>query len=188
MVEGAFKFEDDLLKHHVRTNGWLPRCKHRHTQINRDVSPTKKRRLRYFTFCAVGAVDVLMLDVARLIRSSDRQDFGTVVFFDRDRECVDETQKRIPGATGYPGDFVDVVLAVDNQEDAFLPGFKALDPPPEAPDERATRDKQTLLAQRREFIGDFPFDVVNLDLEEFAFKPKDVPPGNLVRARRDPRF
>lgn len=184
MTQGAFKYEDDLLKHHVRVNGWLPRCRNRHREINRGAKPNQKRRLRYFTFCAVGAVDVLMLDVARLIRSSDRQDFGTVVFFDRDRELVDETQKRIPGAVGYPGNFADLVLTQDNQEDALLPGYNALAPLEQAADERVTREKQTLLAQRRDFILDFPFDVINLDLEEFAFKQREMLPGNVVRALR----
>ena len=66
MSDGVFPFEDCLLKHHVRTDGWLPLCKKRQNAINQGVTESKQRRLRYFTFCAVGAVDVLMLDVAAI--------------------------------------------------------------------------------------------------------------------------
>ena len=38
------------------------------------------------------------------------KEFDTVCFFDRDDEAVAETRKRIPGARGFPGDFVEVLL------------------------------------------------------------------------------
>src|SRR5690348_5788354 len=111
---GVFKFEDDPLKHYVRTQAWLPTCRKRLRQVRaRAGNPTHARRLRYFTFCAVGAIDVLMLDVAKIIRQSNNKEFDTVVFFDRGDLEVLETLKRTPGAHGYPGDFVSTVLLED---------------------------------------------------------------------------
>ena len=66
METGPFKYEDDLLKHYVRINGWLPLCKERHDSLQGRAAKLR-RRLRYFTFCSVNAVDVLMLDVANII-------------------------------------------------------------------------------------------------------------------------
>src|SRR5260370_24811337 len=98
MIKGTFRYEDDLLKHHVRLMGWLPLCKKRLDYIRAAGSPNSLRRLRYFTFCAVGAVDVLMLDVEKVIRVSKEGLFDTVTFFYRDPGSVSETLKRIPVA------------------------------------------------------------------------------------------
>src|SRR5260370_13449713 len=76
MPDGLFEFEDCLLKHHVRTNGWLPVCKSRRQQINEGVKEKNKRRVRYFTFCAVGAIDVLMLDGAKVLVRSQADRFA----------------------------------------------------------------------------------------------------------------
>ena len=179
----GFKYEDCLLKHYVRTQGWLPCCKDRRRKVNSGVPASKQRRLRYFTFCAVGAIDVLMLDVANVIRRSANGKFDTVVFFDKDPESVNETQKRIPGAIGFPGRFTEVVLALDPDEN--LNGEPDhLAAPSDAQDNYATRKQQLTLDQRRKFIREFPFDLVNLDLEEFIFKPNDPFPGKVVNALR----
>jgi hypothetical protein len=185
MIEGLFKYEDDPLKHYVRTEAWLPLCRKRLRTI-RNASPpgAPKRRLRYFTFCAVGAVDVLMLDVARVIRPS-AQGFDTVCFFDKTPELVAETHKRIPGAFGFPGDFTEVVVCDDPDDEYVIGGGDPLAPPVADQDTLETRSRKVLLAQRQEFIRQFPFDVINLDLEEFLFKPKDPFPGKIVKALRN---
>src|SRR5256885_11024715 len=90
------------LKHFVRTDGWLPLCKRRLQGLRQGKKPKDIRRLRYFTFCAVSAVDVLMLDVAKVIRPSNDGLFDTVFFFTRSDEAVLETRKNIPGAIGFP--------------------------------------------------------------------------------------
>ena len=105
---GEFKYEGCLLKHYVRIKGWLPNCRSRKRKVN---AGNVSRRLRYFTFCAIGAIDVLMLDIARIITRSSDDEFDSVVFFDRDSAAVTETQKRIRGAIGFPGSFTKVVLA-----------------------------------------------------------------------------
>jgi hypothetical protein len=186
MPQELFKYEKDLLKHHVRVEGWLPRCRQRLRDI-RLSSGKNPRRLRYFTFCAVGAIDVLMLDVANVVRRSDRG-FDTVVFFDRTPELVRATQNRIPGATGFIGDFVDIILLEDTAEEAILAGMIDVDdplrPPATAPDKKLTREIQMRRHQHQEFVKSFPFDVVNLDLEEYLFKPSEGLPGRVTNAFR----
>src|SRR5436305_1707589 len=110
MPDGAFKYEDDLLKHYIRVHGWLPLCQTR-KQLLQQRRPRLRRRLRYFTFCAVNAVDVLMLDVANVINRSRTDKFDTVFFFDRTPELVFQTQLRIPGSYGFAGKFVETVLS-----------------------------------------------------------------------------
>jgi len=182
-TDGLFKFEDCLLKHHIRTEAWLPLCKKRLQNI-RATSRPRVRRLRYFTFCAVGAIDVLMLDVAKVITRSDIGKFDTVFFFDRKPELVIETQKRIPGAIGFPSDFVGTVLLNDPDDECLEDGEDPLISPEIQPDELKTRRSQLQCAERKRFIRSFPFDVINLDLEEFLFKPNDEFPGKMVKVLR----
>lgn len=183
MSIGLFKFEDCLLKHHIRTEAWLPLCKSRLKTIRKNKKQGDQRKLRYFTFCAVGAIDVIMLDVEKVIRPSEAG-FENVVFFDITPESVSETEKRIPGAIGFPGDFVDIVLMGDGEEENILETSEALLPPENLTDEYKTRRQQLQLDQRRKFIKCFPFDVINLDLEEFLFKPTQDLPGKVVNALR----
>jgi hypothetical protein len=174
----GFQFETCLLKHHVRVNGWLPRCEAR----LQDVRATgKPRRLRYFTFCAVGAVDVLMLDVARIVKMSDQRKFDTVVFFDKDTDHVNETLKRIPGSIGFNGVFTDVVL-LDLHAGAVAADTLSSEITDE--DTLQTRKSQRDRDQHLGFIKQFPFDIVNLDLEEFLFKDRDPTPGKVISSIR----
>ena len=182
MAAQGFTFENCPLKHYVRVKGWLPHCKAR-KEANESLDPSKHRRLRYFTFCAIGAVDVLMLNVAKIIRPSEEEKFDTVVFFDREPDAVLETQKRIPGAIGFPGNFIDVVLANDPAAN-LAEDHDYLAPPLDLQDEYATRREQLIHGQRRDFIKTFPFDIVNLDLEEFAFKANDPFPGEVINTLR----
>ena len=184
MADGAFKYEDCLLKHHVRTHAWLPLCKRRLKTIRHTSTGKKQRRLRYFTFCAVGAIDVLMLDVAKVICRSESRGFDNVVFFDKSPEFVLETQKSIPGAIGFPGNFVNVVLLEDLDEDDVVDATSYLSSPTDAADEYLVRERQRMLAKRHSFIQRFPFDVINLDLEQFLFQPKHDLPGKIINAFR----
>lgn len=183
MIKGAFKYEDDLVKHYVRLNGWLPNCKRRLDTIRSGATKKNARRLRYFTFCAVGAMDVLMLDVENVIRAKDGR-FDTVVFFDKDPFLVAETLKSIPGADGFPGDFTKTVLMPDAYENQLVDGTEALEPLIDENDKILNRENQILLSQRRRFITLFPFDVLNLDLQDFLFKPNDPIPGRVLNSLR----
>jgi hypothetical protein len=186
---GTFKYERDLLKHFIRTDGWLPLCRQRRRKLRHKVTAKNLRDLRYFTFCAVGAIDVLMLDVHNVLNPTD-QGFETVVFFDKDQESVIETQTRIPGSVGFVGDFVKLVTTLDSDDgpdierliESEAEDFLAS---PEAEQDTAkvrgeARDREQL----RRFFERFPFDVINLDLEEYVFKPSEELPGKLIRAFR----
>jgi hypothetical protein len=177
----SIDYDSDLIKHFVRTDGWLPTCRRRLNAIRND----RPRRMRYFTFCAVGAVDVLMLDVANIVkRSPGGNRFDTVCFFGRDGESIVQTQKRIPGAIGFPGDFVELVLLYDDDEILLADNVDPLDAPEEDRDEAHVRLKQHNKGVRRAFMKQFPFDVMNLDLEEYVFKPKEELPGKMIKALR----
>jgi hypothetical protein len=178
MPETNFIYETCLMKHHVRVNGWLPFCRRRLQSI-RAIAP---RRLRYFTFCAVGAIDVLMLDVANIIRRSNTDRFDTVVFFDQTPNDVLETKKRIPGAIGFPGDFTTIVLLEDPDEATVVDNIDTSSAPVEEENTIGVRRRESLILQRQSFINQFPFDVINLDLEEHLFKPNDELPGRVVNS------
>lgn len=173
-----FVFEDCLLKHYIRKEVWLPFCRQRLRKIRASASKNP-RRLRYFTFCAVGALDVLLLDREKVIRRSSNDEFDTVFFFDKDRESVVETQKRIPGANGFPGDFARVVTQAEVEDEDLQLQILANER-----DTREVRQKQLQRAQLGDFITSFPFDVVNLDVEQYLYRPKEQLPGILTNAIR----
>jgi hypothetical protein len=177
MSDGIFQFEDCLLKHYIRRDVWLPQCRERRNSIRKVSGNKAARRLRYFTFCAVGALDVLLLDREGIIRRSVTKEFDTVCFFDRDDEAVAETRKRIPGARGFPGDFVEVLLET--------PDGGGLKSPTAAQNTIEERKRQRNQAQRQLFIETFPFDVINLDLEQYLYRPREALPGKLTAALRE---
>lgn len=180
---GEFKFESCLMKHYVRREGWLPACKERLLEIQ-GKQDKNRPRLKYFTFCATGAIDVVMLDLEKVVRASGAGAFDTVYYFDVDDAQVARTRESIPGAIGFPGDFVDIVLAEDPLESQVTDVVSSLEPPVEETFTRHTREQIRRLAIRREFIKAFPFDVINLDLERYLFIPKEALPGKLVNAFR----
>jgi len=138
----------------------------------------QKRRLRYFTFCATTAIDVLMLDNHKIF--SQDGNFSNVTFFDYEPEDVATTLERIPGAIGFSGDFINTVLydgAGENADDVLAP-------PEDQEDMVETHRKQVIRDQHHKLVARFPFDVLNFDLGEFLFKPGDPRPGKVVRALR----
>jgi hypothetical protein len=61
-----------------------------------------------------------LLEKEKVVQRSDLGEFDTVYFFDRDEDAVIETRKRIPGANGFPGDFVNIVLQAQPGDDDVL--------------------------------------------------------------------
>ena len=174
MQSGLFPFEDDPLKHFIRRDVWLPRCRQRREAIVKLASRRHSRSLKYFTFCAVGALDVLLLDREGIITRSVADEFDTVFFVDIDEIRVSETRKRIPGAHGFPGDFFTIILET--------PGDTAQ--AANAQNTRRTREAEQNRAQRARFLSAFPFDVINLDVPRYYFRPKEEVPGKLTDALR----
>jgi len=125
-----------------------------------------------------------MLEVAQVIKRSKAGRFDTVVFFDKNSDLVQKTQQRIPGAIGFPGDFVKVVLLDDPDDGIVIAGQDSLLPQVNYDDDLRVRQRQILVDQHHGFIRHFPFDVINLDLEEFLFKPTEALPGQVVNAMR----
>jgi len=179
-----FKYETCPLKHFVRTRGWLPICRERKQIVYLQYkNKRKKRALRYFTFCAVGAVDVLMLESANIIKQSSHG-FNNVFFFDRSDDDVIETRKRIPGANGFTGDFIKIMNSENPDDDDIENDLISFEPPESERNTRAVREKNENIQLLRQFKRSFPFDIINLDLEEFIFKPNDDVPGKVINALR----
>lgn len=176
-----FQFENDPLKHYVRTKLWLPYCQERLSALRKG---KKTRRLRYFTFCAAGAIDVLMLNVHKVVLTSSGDKFDNVTFFDKDPESVNETAKNIPGASGFPGDFTAIVQAFNQSDIDLFDSENPLSPLEAEHDTLETEKRQILRSQFKSFILRFPFDVINLDLEELIFKQREPPPGKVINTLR----
>lgn len=173
-----FRYHDDLLKHWVRTQGWLPAAKRRKDRLK----AISARRLRYFTFCAAEAVDVLMLDIARVVVRHAKRGFDTVCFFNIDPEDVARTQRTLPGAEGWAQDFVDVILEEDPYEGRQPPNLE--DEVAELENTGVVRAMVNRRRIRREFRSQFPFDILNLDLYQHLKRPKERVPGRLVNTIR----
>lgn len=184
MKKNPFPFEDCLLKHYIRHEQWLPHCRYRNKIVKSSSTKKTERRLRYFTFCATGAIDVLMLDVAKIIKPNIKEKFDNVVFFDYSQDDIDETQKNVPGAIGFPGDFFRIVLYNDPNEENYIDNAVHLEAPENDIDDRQIRSTQVLLDLRQNFIQRFPFDIINLDFETFVFKPSQPIPGTVINALR----
>jgi hypothetical protein len=184
MEDGFFAFENCLYKHHVRLKEILPLCVERLKYIRSNSTTRTKRRIKYFTFCAVGALDVFVLLDGKVIKLSKNGKFDTVYFFDLNEELVHKTYLSIPGAIGFPGKFTDVVLWPE-QDDYLIDDIgDALESPPDKPDIEPIKREQRIKDVRKQFYLSFPFDVMNFDLEEFLFKPGDPFPGRVMKAMR----
>src|SRR5260370_17130039 len=128
-------------------------------------------------------MDVLMLDVARVLRKSSAGRFDTVVFFDLNRESVLETTQRIKGGIRLSADFFKLVNLEGPDEDAILDA-SPLESPPDQPDDAPVRQRQVRLAERQRFIRFFPFDVMNIDIEQLLFPVGEDIPGKVMSAFR----
>src|SRR5258708_8188448 len=101
-----FKFDNCTSKQYVREYGWIPAARVRLKRIAESTARKDNvRRLRYLTFCAEGALDVVALRNAKIIKRSKDDLYDTVVFFDFAPQAVDKTLAIIEGATGFAYDF-----------------------------------------------------------------------------------
>lgn len=171
-----FKFENCTSKQYVREKGWIPEARAR---MERIASSMKRRdaprRLRYLTFCAEGALDVLALRNARIIRQSTDRLFDTVWFFDFAPQYVDKTLAIIEGATGFPIDFFKLMNFEYDDEDPNAV-------PKDADEGDKEFEKQKNIALYTAFREAFPFDLINLDVERYVIRPSEELPGHLLNA------
>lgn len=189
MATSTFRNADDPRKHYLRTRLWLPFCRRQSGRL-RALRHQVDRPLRYLTFCAKEAVDVLMLEKEGVISAPGGQ-YSHVTFAEFRDDDVTETLRTIPGATGFTGDFFETVLfdetdetgqsaavSTDAAEKAF---FEALRYAKDTPTGRA---RLSGVALRDQLASQFPFDVINLDLCGRTFKRSENIPGRTILALR----
>ena len=155
-------FEKDLLKHYVRTHGWLAAAKdQKHAIRNRS----KRIPLRYFTFCAAGAIDVFMFEREGILKRSEETDCLEDVYYCEEN---DENFALIAGLTGSPekgfqGPFDEIVLFKDNED---TEGKTLLGDNPYSPE---LWEKLRYKDAHCRLRNAFPFDIINLDMFGIMF-------------------
>jgi hypothetical protein len=172
------------MKHYVRREGWLSFARERYRKLRSGRKAKDQRPLRYFTFCAESAIDVLLFELENIVMFDPESGFDSIFFFDRTPESVLETRKRIPRANGFPGDFVRIVLVNDPEENDVAGALDLTDTPEEQENIASVREVENRVLTHKQFVSSFPFDMINLDLEEFLFKPRDPVPGKVINAFR----
>jgi hypothetical protein len=174
-----FKFDNCTSKQYVREFGWIPAARLRLKRIAQSAARRQNvRRLRYLTFCAEGALDVIALRNAKIIKRSKDDLYDTVTFFDFAPQAVDKTLSIIEGATGIAFDFFKLMeldygeFAEDEDDDLFRNQ--------EENDATFTENKEEYLYGA--FQKSFPFDLINLDVERYVIIPSEELPGRLLAA------
>lgn len=172
---GAFKFENCTSKQYVRQFGWIPEARKRQARLREAYGG---RRIRYLTFCAEKALDVVALMHAKVVKRSGKKLYDTVCFFDTDRDSIDRTLANIEGATPFEFDFFEL-MAKEGPE--VLEGAaNAL--PSDREESDATFEDYKAAVLYEAFQKAFPFDLLNLDVERYFLQPAEQLPGRLVAA------
>ncbi|WP_165226413.1 hypothetical protein [Aquisphaera insulae] len=164
-------YDTDIVKHFVRYDGWLQALKYRHQAVRRAINGKRRTQpMNYFTFCASSAIDVFMLERAKLLkrdRSSGRLE--NVYYCEADEQEFAKIASLLgSGEAGFMEKFEDFVLFRD---DNHTRGKSRLDPSEKVPDDSSIRRKFACKALHEKFVGLFPFDVINLDLFGNLFPP-----------------
>ena len=160
-------YETDLLKHYVRTDGWLAAAQEQERAIR---NRSKRIPLRYFTFCAAEAIDVFMLERAEILeRAEDTGYLEGVYFCEKNSEHFGKIADFIGSPEqGFLGEFEKIVLF---KEDAETSGKTWLEEG-ENPHLSEIREKLRVKDTHRRFKEAFPFDIVNLDVFGVMFPAK----------------
>ena len=163
-------YETDPLKHYVRKHGWLRAAKQQKHVIGKRL---KKIPLRYFTFCAVDAIDVFMLERAGILeRSESTRRLEGVYFCEQDFEDFGIISELIGSdEQGFQGTFEDIVLFKDDEETEG----KTLENEQESGNFYTPEIREKLRYKDRHYrLRDaFPFDIINLDVCGVMFPPKE---------------
>ena len=160
-------YEDDLLKHYVRTDGWLAAAQQQKRAIRRR---SKRIPLRYFTFCAAEAIDVFMLERAGILeRAAGTGYLEGVYFCEKNSEHFGKIADFIGSPEqGFRGEFEEIVLF---KEDAETSGKTWLEEG-ENPHSPEIREKLQVKDTHLRLKEAFPFDIVNLDVFGVMFPAK----------------
>lgn len=158
----SLDYNTDPVKHYVRYNGWINTFRtiknHSDNEFNRKRRPN---RCKYFTFCALEAVDVFMFEKINFIyRDPSTKRLSNVFFCENDVESFSVISKMIGSEQqGFFGDFKDIIL-----QDITQPDLGQSDDPFDEPETSADREILRLKEVKRSLVKVFPFDVINLDL------------------------
>lgn len=152
-------YENDLPKHYVRRYGWLEAAKEQKRAI-------RTRPMRYFTFCAEGAIDVFMLERAEILKRSATGGWLEGVYFcEKNEEAFGRIADFIGSPEqGFQGDFADIVLFEDDLEGKQLEDDIHYQP--------AIRKRLRIKDAHNRLRQTFPFDIINLDVCGNMFPPR----------------
>jgi len=145
-------YDNYVGKHFARMKGLS-------TASKKYVKATGKDRVKYFTLCAVEAIDVFMLEKDKVLkRDPDGKLTGVIVC-----ESKAEDADRIFRAIKPPlfesiivGPLQDIVLFEDDEQTSKLKYDDDVA-------DRIIRNKLRLKEQKRRLIREFPFDIINFD-------------------------
>ena len=157
-------YDTDIAKHYVRKEGWLDACRNQYnyvsTQINRK---RRKQPFTYFTFCAVSAVDVFMLEMSHLLKRDNISGrLENVYFCEKDKRQFQKIEGLFGrNEAGFLGDFAKIVLFQDDDETRGKEDWVVDDE--EAVPNDTTRTKFRYKKANQRFKELFPLDVINFD-------------------------
>lgn len=164
-------YDTDLIKHYVRMRGWLP------VSLTRNQS-IKGRRTRYFTLCAANAIDVFLLERARVLRRTSDGKLTDSYFCEYDAVQFREIERLIRGPRqGFLGSLEDIVLF---EESDSTRGRTRTDP---GSGKITTRLRQELDRKEKHYrlASAFPFDILNLDVTGTLFPPSQPQVSRLMK-------
>lgn len=162
-VVRAPTYDRDLPKHFVRMYSWLPLC------VDRKKNLGKKRDIRYFTLCAAKAMDVFMLERAKVLKRTRDNHLHGVWFCEGDLYQFQEINRLIQTSErGFPAPLEDIVL--------FNPPVNPINNRSRLnPGGRLTSEGRAALRleeYHNNLVAAFPFDIINLDLTRPLFPPR----------------
>lgn len=165
-------YEADPIKHYVRSRGWRHPCRMRANKV-------KRRPVRYFTFCASGAIDVFMLEHAGVLSRDPDGHLEATYFCEQDAETFQAIATLVQTREeGFLGRFEDIILFKESQDTIG----RTLDDP--GPEEVSVDLRRRLLLKdlHERLRASFPFDIINLDATGTLLPPKQGPVSRLVEA------
>jgi hypothetical protein len=174
-------YDTDIVKHFVRFDGWLGAFRYRHKKVRGALNGGRRSvPLRYFTFCASSAIDIFMLERAKLLKRNNVSGRLEHVYF-----CEADDQEfariaRLLGSSeaGFLESFEEFVLFKD---DRHTLGKSNFDPSERVSDDPRVRRKFACKALHQNFVSLFPFDVINLDLFGNLFPPEGAAYSPILR-------